>query len=350
MNQLVLNLILWYKSNKRILFFREFYDPYKIWLSEIIFQQTQIEQGSAYLIKFLDEFPTIYDLANSDDDKVFNLWQGLGYYSRARNILITAREIVKNQNGQFPEKYENLIKLKGIGNYTASAILSFAFNQKYPVLDGNVYRVLSRIFEINSPIQTNSTQKEFLKILNEMIAFANPKDFNNAMMDLGSMICKPHSPQCENCPINIYCESFKNKTQSNYPIKLKKNEKSELNIAYLVFDNANHFYLLKRPKTGIWAELYEFPNISSNKKININEIKDHIKVNYTKQFNLELIYSVNHLLTHKQIKADFYIIKPNGKLNFNSHNFTKMKKNEKKIIGVHKIIEKFMLYLYQISA
>ena len=199
------NLIKWYSVNKRSLPWRETVNPYYIWLSEIILQQTQIKQGLPYYLSFTKEFPNIFDLANADETRVLNLWQGLGYYSRARNLHFTAKFIANELNGIFPDTYQDLIKLKGVGDYTASAIASICYNKPTPVVDGNVYRFLSRYFGIETPINSSKAKKEFKDLAQELIDVRNPAEFNQAIMEFGARQCKPQNPDCEKCPFNSSC-------------------------------------------------------------------------------------------------------------------------------------------------
>lgn len=347
MNQIVLNLVLWYKYNKRFLPWREISDPYKIWLSEIILQQTQIAQGEKYYNSFIENYPSIYDLASDSEQNVLKLWQGLGYYSRARNLHKTAQIIVKNFNGKFPKSYEQLIELKGIGNYTASAILSFSYNLPFPVLDGNVYRVISRFYKIKTPINSNKAQTEFLNILKEWIQFSEPKIFNNAIMELGAIICKPDNPKCHLCPLNIECESKNNEIWKNYPVKLTKTKSEKLFIHYFYFKYQNNVFFTKRPENGIWANLYEFPNIES--KINI---KEELIPNFlTKQFiglkinHIEKKYTIKHLLTHKEIEATFWYIIVDHIPNKYLKIWKKMSIEKSNDLPVHKLIENYLLSL-----
>ena len=200
-------LIKWYKENKRDLPWRDTTDPYKIWLSEIILQQTRVDQGLSYYLKFIKNFPTIDKLANAKEEKILKLWQGLGYYSRARNLHFTAKHIVTNYNSKFPENYKEIIALKGIGEYTAAAISSFSYNMPYPVIDGNVYRVLARFFDISAPIDSTLGKKEFKALAEELIDKKNPAEYNQAIMEFGAIHCKPKQPNCEDCRC-LQCNGF----------------------------------------------------------------------------------------------------------------------------------------------
>jgi A/G-specific adenine glycosylase len=215
-------IISWYKKNKRDLPWRYTLDPYKIWLSEIILQQTRVAQGLPYYNSFVTKFTTVKDLANASESDVLRTWQGLGYYSRARNLHHTAKLIYDSYNGIFPDNFEELKKLKGVGNYTAAAIASFAFKQRVPAVDGNMMRVFSRYFEYKEPIDSPKAQKDFFRIGLELIKKVDASDFNQAVMELGAIVCSPKNPKCNECPLQNNCVAFANKTQLIYPIKSKK--------------------------------------------------------------------------------------------------------------------------------
>ena len=214
-------LIKWYNFNKRELPWRSTSDPYKIWLSEIILQQTQVNQGLSYYLKFVEEFQTVKDLAKAPADKVMKLWQGLGYYSRARNLHEAAKNIVNEHKGEFPKAYEDIRALKGVGDYTAAAIASIAYNLPYAVVDGNVYRVLSRIFGIETPIDSTSGKKEFNELANELLTKKNPADYNQAIMEFGALYCRPKNPDCTNCIFNDKCEAYRLNKINLLPVKSK---------------------------------------------------------------------------------------------------------------------------------
>ncbi len=215
-------IIAWYQQNKRELPWRNTKDPYLIWLSEIILQQTRVEQGMAYYLKFAKEFPSVKELAKAENEKVMKLWQGLGYYSRARNLHTTAKTITDNYKGKFPEQHEDILLLKGVGEYTAAAIVSFAFNKPHAVVDGNVYRLLSRVFGIETPIDTTLGKKEFNALANELLDKKNPALHNQAIMEFGAIQCKPVSPDCSVCPLNTMCFAYSKKSVSKLPVKAKK--------------------------------------------------------------------------------------------------------------------------------
>ena len=220
-------ILIWYDQNKRDLPWRETKNPYKIWLSEIIMQQTQIVQGTGYYLKFIDTFPTVFDLAKASEQDVLLLWQGLGYYSRARNLHKTAKDIVKNYKGKFPGTYSELIKLKGTGDYTASAISSVCFDQPHPAVDGNVMRLISRLFEIKEPVNKAEGKNKIKEIAETLIHKIRPGDYNQAVMDFGSQYCKTTDPDCMNCIFNYMCKAYKKDIVSELPVKEKAKAKTK---------------------------------------------------------------------------------------------------------------------------
>ncbi len=233
-------------------------NPYKIWISEIILQQTRVEQGLGYYHRFIKSFPDIQTLANAPEQKVFKLWEGLGYYSRCRNLIASAKFINTELNGNFPEKFEDILALKGIGVYTASAISSFAFNQPYAVVDGNVFRVLSRFFGIEIPVDTTEGKKVYSMLASELLDKKNPAIYNQAIMDFGATVCKPLLPLCETCPLQIKCIAFKKKIVDDLPIKTKSLKRKDRFFTYLIAEYNNSYYVRKRINKDIWQGLYEF--------------------------------------------------------------------------------------------
>lgn len=259
-------LLKWYDNNKRELPWRETKNPYAIWLSEIILQQTRIDQGLAYYLRFIEAYPTIDDFARASEDEILKMWQGLGYYSRARNMHIAAKMIVNDFEGKFPDNYKGLLKLKGVGEYTASAIASISFDLPHATVDGNVYRVLSRISGIETPIDTTSGKNVFTKLANELLDKTKPSAFNQALMDFGALQCIPKNPDCESCPFNNVCLAFKNGAVSSLPVKQGKTKIRKRYFNYLVIENGSSTYLVKRTMKDIWRNLYEFPLVETDEK------------------------------------------------------------------------------------
>lgn len=305
----------WYLKNRRDLPWRKTRDPYKIWLSEIMLQQTRIEQGLPYYHSFIKAFPTVFDLAEASLEKVLKLWQGLGYYSRARNLHETAQFVATKLNGKFPHYYKDLIKLKGVGDYTASAIASICFNEATAVVDGNVYRVLSRIFKITTPINSTQGKKEFKALAQELIDTTDPSTFNQAVMEFGALHCKPRAPLCSSCPFSTKCLAFNDNLIESLPVKLKKTKVRHRYFNYLVFQNSENKTLLKkRTGRGIWNGLYEFPLIetenliSATKFLKLDELSQLLP---SKKVSVELYNEIPiiHKLSHQHLVTRFWIIK-----------------------------------------
>ena len=300
----------WYRKNQRDLPWRRTNDPYAIWLSEVILQQTRVEQGMPYWLRFMEDFPTVTDLADADEREVLRLWQGLGYYSRARNLHAAAKVIRDEYNGVFPNQYEQIRALKGIGDYTAAAIGSIAFNLPYAVVDGNVYRFLSRIFTISTPIDSTNGKKEFSVLASELIDKSNPGIFNQAMMEFGAMLCKPSNPDCSICPFNQYCQSYAVNAVSEYPVKSKKIKTRNRYFDFLILSDEKNTILQKREEKDIWQGLYQFPLIESENKnqsavdLSNTNIAQHIKG--TSYSMVKSSSVVKHVLSHQIIYAKFF--------------------------------------------
>lgn len=301
-------LVEWYEREKRDLPWRETKNPYKIWVSEIILQQTRVNQGMDYYYRFISEFPDIQSLAESSEDKVLKVWQGLGYYSRARNMHKAANQIVKKRNGIFPNNYTDLLSLKGIGPYTAGAIASLAFGQKVPAIDGNVKRVLSRFAGIDGDLtkkqNMNLIEYEAVKLLENH----NPGTINQALMDLGAMVCKPSNPLCQECPLNTACAALQGDRVSDIPFIYKKNKKKIRHLNYYIIINKQRILGRQREKNDIWRGLTEFPLIESTHPKSEAELIG----SFCDIFGLPASYSiefiegpVKHILSHQNIFAFF---------------------------------------------
>lgn len=261
-------LIEWYGVNRRDLPWRKTQDPYRIWLSEIILQQTRVEQGLPYYHRFEEDFPDVSALALADEQKVLKAWQGLGYYSRARNLHKTAKIIHEKFNGVFPNDYDSIRELPGIGDYTSAAIASFAFQLPHAVVDGNVYRFLSRIFGIDAPIDSTAGKRLFQKTASELIEGAPPDRFNQALMEFGALHCTPARPNCGNCVFSESCIALKTGTVSSLPVKSKKQKVRDRYFNYLVVRKSDEFFIKRRGDKDIWKNLWEFPLIESDEKKN----------------------------------------------------------------------------------
>lgn len=300
-------LINWYRENKRELPWRNTTDPYKIWLSEIILQQTRVQQGLPYYEKFTNQFPTINDLADASEQDVLLLWQGLGYYSRARNMHYTAKMIVDKYNGNFPENHNEILALKGVGEYTAAAIASFAFDKAYPVLDGNVFRFISRLFGIEKPIDTSTGKKEITKALDLIFNTQKPALFNQAIMEFGATHCTPKKPKCDTCIFNMQCEALGSKKVMSIPVKKGKTKILKVNHTYICFIHDNKTYIEKRT-AGIWKNLYQFPLIEEDiKPDGITKIVNRYLKTPSK-FEISDVFDSTHILSHRKIQASFYTI------------------------------------------
>lgn len=300
-------LINWYRENKRELPWRNTTDPYKIWLSEIILQQTRVQQGLPYYEKFTNQFPTINDLADASEQDLLLLWQGLGYYSRARNMHYTAKMIVDKYNGNFPENHNEILALKGVGEYTAAAIASFAFDKAYPVLDGNVFRFISRLFGIEKPIDTSTGKKEITNALDLIFNTQKPALFNQAIMEFGATHCTPKKPKCDTCIFNMQCEALGSKKVMSIPVKKGKTKILQVNHTYMCFIHDNKTYIEKRT-AGIWKNLYQFPLIEEDiKPDGITKIINRYLKTPSK-FEISEVFDSTHILSHRKIQASFYTI------------------------------------------
>ncbi|MGX6444683.1 A/G-specific adenine glycosylase [Neobacillus sp. K501] len=261
-NLFQIDLISWFKSEQRDLPWRKDQDPYKVWVSEIMLQQTRVDTVIPYFNRFIEWFPTIEDLANANDDKVLKAWEGLGYYSRVRNLHSAVKEVKEKYNGQVPNTPKEISELKGVGPYTAGAILSIAYGVPEPAVDGNVMRVLSRILSIWEDIAKPSTRKVFEEAVRRLISHDEPSEFNQALMELGALICTPTSPSCLLCPVREHCQAFHEGVQTELPIKTKKNSQRKVELAAAILKNRNGEILIhKRPESGLLANLWEFPNV-----------------------------------------------------------------------------------------
>jgi len=308
-------LITWYLEHKRDLPWRTTKLPYNIWLSEIMLQQTRVAQGLPYYNVFISEFPTVFDLANASEEKVLKLWQGLGYYSRARNLHATAKYISEELNGEFPSTHKELLQLKGVGDYTASAIASISFNLPTAVVDGNVYRVLGRIFDISTPINSTEGIKEFKKIAQLLLPSEETGTYNQAIMEFGARQCKPQNPDCDSCIFNDRCFALQKKKISELPVKLKKTKVKKIYFNYLVLlSQDNKTLLQQRTGKGIWQNLYEFPLLETKADSEISELQKLEEFQKaSKNYNFKSVVSYNekpiiHKLSHRHIYTRFWII------------------------------------------
>lgn len=305
-------LINWYNHNKRDLPWRKTKDPYKIWVSEIILQQTRIEFGIKYYNKFLKRYPDVKKLANSKEMDLMKIWEGLGYYSRAINMLKTAKIVLNSFNGVFPLEYEQLIQLPGVGDYTASAISSICNDELQVVVDGNVLRFLSRMHKIDLPIESIKTKKYFKKLGFKLIQDVKPGDFNQALMDYGSTICKPKKFDCNSCLFSIDCKAYNSNSVENYPVKKKKIKLKDRFLNYVVVvTNDNKTQIKKRDSSGIWKNLYEFPLIETKIETSAKQISKELDLNLK---DLLSVKKINHRLSHQLLHITFFVYKVDYKL------------------------------------
>jgi A/G-specific adenine glycosylase len=311
-------LIEWYLQNKRDLPWRNTTNPYPIWLSEIILQQTRVAQGMPYFHAFLESFPTVQELANAEEQKVLKLWQGLGYYSRARNLHQTAQYIVTELNGVFPNSYTGLLQLKGIGEYTAAAIASFAYNERVPVVDGNVFRVLSRYFGVESDISAGKTKKEFTALAAELLSKDQPALFNQAIMEFGALQCVPKNPDCENCVFNSSCVALQKGLVGQLPFKSKKIKIRKRYFNYIVLqDKKGNTKIQQRTDKGIWHNLYEFPLLETAQEERFETIAPLIQNDADFGASVVSIQEVNpisllHKLSHQHLYIKFWKVTTNN--------------------------------------
>lgn len=296
----------WYRKNSRDLPWRQTGDPYKIWISEIILQQTRVDQGMKYYTKFISRFPTIESLAGAHENDVLKIWQGLGYYSRARHIYSAARQVMTDYNGKLPGSYKELIKLKGIGDYTAAAIASIAFNLPYPAVDGNIYRLLSRYFGIETPVDSAKGKKEIYKTAKDLMPLNHPGFHNQALMEFGSLQCIPKSPSCSICPLVSTCYARKNKKTNVLPVKSKTSKQRIRYFYYYYIDSGEFTFMEQRTDAGIWQNLYQFPLLETNQEIPEEEILNGNQLPFFTWCSINIKHispSRKHILSHQVIFA-----------------------------------------------
>lgn len=298
----------WFEKYKRELPWRQVEDPYLIWLTEIILQQTRVDQGLPYFQKIAKKFPTVKDLALATEQEVLKSWQGLGYYSRARNLHAAAKKVVQEHQGQIPTTYKSLLKLPGIGDYTAAAIASIAFGEVQAAVDGNVYRVLSRIFGIRTPTDTTKGKKEFRPLAQELVDPEQPGEFNQAMMDFGALQCKPVNPLCDSCPVQSFCYAYATGTQKELPVKQKRQQQTRKRyFHYLLLRHPEGVFLQRRTGKDIWKNLWELPLIETS--MAQQEAAEKLAEAYptpTATVVLEPEANYQHNLSHQIIEAYFY--------------------------------------------
>jgi A/G-specific adenine glycosylase len=345
-------LLHWHDAHPRSMPWSGEKNPYRIWLSEIILQQTRVEQGLPYYQKFIETYPTVETLAAAPEDAVMRLWQGLGYYSRARNLHEAAKHVANNLNGCFPKDYDELLKLKGVGTYTAAAIASFAFDLPHAVLDGNVYRVLSRFFGIETPIDDPLAKNLFTKLANDLLDKQQPAVYNQAIMNFGALQCVPQSPNCGRCPMQPNCRAYAQQQVHELPIKTKKIDKKFRFFNYLFIQEGNEVWLHKRVEKDIWQNLYEFPMIESNKLLETeNELIEAIQADERAIFdekthiNIKIMQKspvFKQILTHRKVIAVFWVVNICTKKMSKKTNFLKIETNNLATFALPKVISEYL--------
>ncbi len=297
-------IIAWYEEHKRDLPWRHTVDPYKVWLSEIILQQTRVNQGMPYYHRFIEKYPTVLHLAQADEQEVLRLWQGLGYYSRARNLHKCAKEVVSTHQGKFPNSFEELKRLPGIGDYTAAAIASFSFKKPVAVVDGNVYRVMARVFGIDTPINTPKAKKEFFDLANKLISTQHPDRYNQAVMEFGALHCTPQNPRCEDCVFTKQCFAKQKGMQKQLPVKERKLKVRKRYFYYIVRINGKSLAMQKRVAKDIWHGLYDFELLEKTKPLSEAGLMKELKLKH-----FEITEEYKHVLSHQIILARFIVLR-----------------------------------------
>ena len=339
-------LLKWYDKNKRDMPWRNTKDPYAIWLSEIILQQTRVAQGMDYYLRFITSYPDIYSFASATEDEIMKLWQGLGYYSRARFMMETAKDIISRHNGKFPSSYEGLIKLKGIGSYTAAAIASISFNEAISAVDGNVLRVFSRYAGIPESIEKEQVKNSVRNSLNQLIDPKKPAQFNQAMIELGAILCTPRSPDCKNCPLSSGCYAALNNLQEEFPVKKAKMKPKSRYFHYLIIESGGKYPIHKRTGQDIWKALYEFPLVETAEQVSpeillgMKEVKRITAGRKVKILNIT--GPLKHLLSHLTIYAFFYRLEVKGEYRLPAEEFMNVSRESLADYAFPRLIDRYL--------
>ena len=341
-------ILSWYSSHKRALPWRETKNPYIIWLSEIILQQTRVEQGLPYFLRFLEAYPNVTKFAEAQESEILRLWQGLGYYSRARNMHKASKQVLSLHQGEFPVDYQDLIALPGVGEYTAAAISSFSSNQQFAVLDGNVFRVLARYFGVEEPINSSQGKKLFAKLANEMLDRQHPGAYNQAIMDFGALQCKPKNPNCAECVLRLDCVAYQNELVDQLPQKIKSKKVKSRYFHYFIIEKNGEILMSQRAEGDIWANLFEFPMIESNSELPLYELtqsKEYQDI-FGEVMPTQIKGQVKQILSHQHIYARFYSIEANNvQLGKKTHwNYCLLENLDK--LAKHKLISSFMEHYF----
>jgi A/G-specific adenine glycosylase len=339
-------LISWYRKHKRDLPWRNNHNPYHIWLSEIILQQTRVAQGLSYFIKFTTNYPSVIELANANEEEILKDWQGLGYYSRARNLHAAAKSIVEDYNGVFPDNYTDIRALKGVGDYTAAAIASFAFDLPYAVLDGNVFRFISRFFGIKTPIDSSKGKKDFQAICQELLDKDNPAEFNQAIMEFGALQCTPKQAACASCPFQTKCYAYSNQMVNQLPVKKNKTKQRNRYFQYLIIQSKNELLIKQRKSKGIWQNLFDFPLIEFEQEVNSKKLlksEAFLEIINGKDYHLEATSkSYKHILSHQIIYANFHHLKVANFDGLDLSEFVQIKNSDLEEYPIPKLIENYL--------
>ena len=346
MNEFTKTIVEWYEENKRELPWRESADPYLIWISEIILQQTRVAQGYDYFLRFIKRFPDVQTLAAADEDEVMKYWQGLGYYSRARNLHAAA----KSMNGVFPKTYPEVLALKGVGGYTAAAICSFAYGMPYAVVDGNVYRVLSRYFGIDTPIDSTEGKKLFAALADEMLDKKHPAVYNQGIMDFGAIQCTPQSPNCLFCPLAGGCSALSKGLVTKLPVKQHKTKTTNRYFNYIYVRAGAYTFINKRTGNDIWKNLFELPLVETDRNLSEEEFLSSASfrslIAEGEVPKVRLVFrNVKHVLSHRVIYANFYeVVLPENSRSFSEYQCIRMEDLEQYPVSrlVHAFLEKYL--------
>ena len=335
----------WYEENRRDLPWRNTSDPYRIWISEVILQQTRVLQGLEYYNRFIGYFPDLKSLAEADEHEVLKQWQGLGYYSRARNLHSAAKTILKDLNGIFPGDYNTMIRLKGIGEYTAAAISSISFGLPFPVIDGNVNRFLSRYFEISEPIDSSTGKKNLTTLAHELLDKDNPGQYNQAVMEFGALQCVPVNPDCNRCVFSSSCLALKNQRVRDLPIKQKKAKVTDRFFHYFLFEKDSSVFIQKRTRKDIWRNLYQLPLIETESDTSVENLLTGNGFGIlTGEIPVTLIHvskTYRHILSHRQIFARFYRFSVPGEFQLQG-DFVEILKKDIAKFAVPRLIEIYL--------
>ncbi len=343
MHPFAAHLLNWFEAAKRPLPWREKPDPYRIWLSEIILQQTRVDQGLAFYYRFIENFPTVHDLAAAEEEKVLKLWQGLGYYARARNLLKAARQVVQDHQGVFPGSAKALEELSGVGPYTAAAIASIAYQEAVPVVDGNVLRVMSRVQDYREPVNKPGGQKTIRAAMAAYLPESRPGDYNQAVMELGALVCAPHNPNCPECPVNAFCAAFAAGSAKMLPVKEKRTKVRHVFYDYAVFVHEDQIILRFRAEKGIWSKLYDFPCIETELDAPVEERgAELLKTFYAEGQLREVMGPITHVLSHRRITARFFIFDLDAPLQIKNTLHQAVAEADLHTYPVPRLVEKFL--------